>query len=85
MTRTISYLVLITRTPQGYVASTPAFPDLNARASSARVAYARLKASLKARLLSLLAGDAAVPHDPVVQTKQLRLDLWYLRQQEELQ
>lgn len=77
--------MLITRTARGYVAFTPAFPDLNAQASSARVAYARLKGLLKARVLAILATDSRIPRDPVVQTKQLRLDLWYLRQQEELQ
>lgn len=85
MTRTASYTIVITHTSNGYAAMAPAFPDLVGEGRGARVAYARLKVLLKARLLSAVAGDGAIPRDPVVQTRTLRIDLWYLQRQEELQ
>ena len=84
MDRTASYTIIITRSADGYRASVPAFPDLIVTARGARVAYARLKVQLKARILALIASGRTVPRDPVVQTKTLRVDLWYLREQEEL-
>lgn len=85
MDRTSSYLVIITRTNSGFAATCPAFPDLIAEGRGVRVAYARLKTLIKTKLLSAFAQSAPVPRDPVVQTRTLRVDLWYLRQQEELQ
>jgi alkylhydroperoxidase/carboxymuconolactone decarboxylase family protein YurZ len=85
MDRTAAYIIIVTRTADGYTAVAPAFPDLAVTARGSRVAYARLKLQVKARLLALIASGRAVPRDPVVQTKTLRVDLWYLRQQEELQ
>lgn len=84
MDRTATYSILIIRTSAGYTAYAPAFPDVVSTARGSRVAYARLKTLLKARVLQLIAGGHAIPRDPVVQTKTMRLDLWYLRQQEEL-
>ncbi len=84
MDRTASYFIIITRIPAAYQATAPAFPGLVAEAHSARVAYARLKLAIKSRLLAAFASSAAAPRDPVVQTRTLRLDLWYLRSQEEL-
>lgn len=85
MDRTASYAVIILRTSAGYAASCPAFPDLLAEGRGARIAYARLKMLIKTRLLSAFSRGAPVPRDPVVQTRTLRVDLWYLQQQEELQ
>lgn len=85
MSRTISYCIIITRGSDGYVASSPAFPGLAQKAHAARSAYARLKVAIKAYLLQCIANDNAPPHDPVIQTTTLRIDLWYLKQQEELQ
>jgi predicted RNase H-like HicB family nuclease len=85
MNRSVSYTILILRTQQGYLAYAPAFPELTARASSGRVAYARLKVVLKDHLAKLLASSKPlVPRDPVFQTKTLRLDLLYLSQREDL-
>lgn len=84
MDRTATYTISITRTSAGYTAYAPAFPDIISTARGSRVAYARLKVLLKARVLRLLSDMQPLPHDPVVQTKTIRLDLWYLRQQEEL-
>ena len=84
MDRTIEYTISIVRTSAGYTAYAPAFPNIVSTARGSRVAYARLKVLIKSEVLCLLAADRAVPRDPVVQTKTIRLDLWYLRQQEEL-
>jgi hypothetical protein len=84
MDRTIAYTIIILRTPAGYTAYAPAFPNIISTARGSRVAYARLKILIKSEVLRLLAGDRAIPRDPVVQTKTIRLDLWYLQQQEEL-
>ena len=84
MDRTATYTIIITRTSAGYTAFAPAFPDIISTARGSRVAYARLKVLLKARVLHFVSGMQAPPRDPVVQTKTIRLDLWYLKQQEEL-
>ncbi len=84
MDRTATYLIIIARTPSGYAAYAPAVPSLFAQASTARVAYARLKPLLKAHISSLIANDKPIPRDPVFQTRTIRLDLWHLREQEEL-
>jgi hypothetical protein len=85
MERTASYTVFIIRTAEGYQAYSPAFPDISATARGTRLAYAKLKVLIKARLLSLFAqGSTAAPKDPVIQVRALRLDLWYLKEQEEL-
>lgn len=85
MSRTASYHIVVFRTGSRYVAAAPSFPDLIATAPGARVAYSRLKLAIKARVLQLLTSGKPVPQESVVQTRTLRLDLWYLRQQEELQ
>lgn len=84
MTRSVSYFILIVRTADGYLAYAPAFPRLAARASSGRVAYARLKVALKDHLVRLLSANKPLPRDPVFQTRTLRLDLLYLSQREDL-
>jgi predicted RNase H-like HicB family nuclease len=84
MERTASYLILMSRARNSYVATCPAFPDLAAQGTGARQAYARLKVAIKARLLKLISAGEPIPVDPVVQVRTLRLDLWYLRDQEEL-
>lgn len=85
MEKTASYFIVILKRPDGYIAVAPAFPRTTAQASSARLAYARLKTLIKTELLKLFARDERPPRDPVIQTRTLRVDLWYLRQQEELQ
>lgn len=84
MTNTATYLILIARQPKGYLAYAPAFPKIFGQASTARVAYARLKPLLKSYLQTLIAKDNAIPRDPVFQTRTLRLDLRQLREREEL-
>ena len=84
MERTVSYTVFILHTPVGYQAVCPAFPHLNIHATRASIAYARAKAVIKDQLRSHLATANPIPRDPVLQTKTLRIDLWYLSEQEEL-
>jgi len=84
MERTASYFIVIIRRRDGYLAVAPAFPHTAAHAPSARVAYARLKLLLKTEILRLFAQNSRPPRDPVIQTRTLRLDLWYLQSQEEL-
>lgn len=85
MQRAVSYHIQITRTDGRYIARAPAFPDLVGQATSLRLAYARLKVLIKADILGRLTAGVAAPRDSVVETKTLRIDLWYLSQQEDLQ
>lgn len=84
MNRSVSYVILIIRTDEGYLAYAPACPTIVGRASSGRVAYARLKVLLKDQIAQLLAAMKPLPRDPVFQTRTLRLDLLYLSQGEDL-
>jgi hypothetical protein len=85
MTRTASYLIVIMRSTRGYLAVAPSFPELTVEASGARQAYARIKLAIKTKILTQLATGGPLPAEHLVQTRTLRIDLWYLRQQEELQ
>lgn len=85
MDRTVSYSIIIIRTHIGYEAVSPAFPDLVGRGRGSRAAYAQLRSLINGHIMTLLSKGAAPPRDPVVQSKTLRVELWYLRQQEELQ
>jgi hypothetical protein len=84
MKRAASYSVLILRSPNGYQAYAPAFPDLVANASSGRIAYARVKVLIEERVAYLLGETRPLPRDPVFRTRVLRLDLVYLTQREGL-
>lgn len=84
MNRTASYSILILRSPQGYQAYAPAFPDIAVHSRSTRVAYARLKALIKQRLSDLLSRAEPIPADPVFQSRTLRIDLWLLSMKEDL-
>lgn len=84
MQRTATYLVIIARDVEGYLAFAPAFPKVVGRASSGRLAYARLKTLLKDHLTKLIDHGVVVPRDPVFQTRTLRLDLWELQAKVEL-
>ena len=84
MDRTTQYSILIFRTSEGYQAVAPAFPHLRAVGKGSRVAYAHLKALINGEVLKHLANGEALPRENLVQTRMLRLDLWYLDSQEEL-
>ncbi len=84
MNRTITYSIIIIRTAAGYTATAPAFPGMTATARGSRGAYARIKVLINARLMALLASGHPVPRDPVARSMTLRIDLWYLREMEDL-
>jgi len=84
MDSTATYTILILRQPPGYLAYAPAFPNVFGQASTARVAYARLKPLLKQHLRSLIAKSEPISRDTVFQTRTIRLDLRHLGEQEEL-
>lgn len=84
MTDNATYLVIISRTAEGYTAYAPAFPTIYVTAKTARTAYARFKPLLKEHIQSLIAAGYPLPRDPVFQTRTLRLDLRQLRENEEL-
>ena len=84
MQRTASYLIVISKDGAGYTAACPAFPDLQAHGHGARRAYSDLKIAIQGRLLAAFARGETPTTVPPPQTKILRLDLWYLREQEEL-
>ncbi|MEX2246946.1 MAG: hypothetical protein WEC75_09680 [Dehalococcoidia bacterium] len=85
MDRSASFTIVIVRTPDGYKAVAPAFPRLIVEAHSSRAAYKQLKDRITREVGERFAISQPIPSDPVVQTRTLRLDLWHLRQKEELQ
>jgi len=86
MDRSASYRIIILRRTDGYLAWAPAFPSLTGRAPhSARAAYKDLKERISRELLQCFSISQPAPRDPVVQTRTYRLDLWHLREKEELQ
>lgn len=84
MERSAAYLIVIIRSGGEYFAVAPAFPQLRGRAPSARAAYRHLKEKITTHIRHLIDVGEPIPREPVVQTRTLRLDLWYLRDQEDL-
>ena len=84
MSRTVSYFVFVARHRDGYTATCPSFPHLDASARSARVAYARLKFAIKSEIGRRVSLWSSLPRDPVIQTMILRLDLGILTGEGEL-
>ena len=78
MGRFVEYSVVIVRAKDGYLAYAPAFPQIRAVGRGPRAAYAHLKTLIKAHFLSVLGDFQKIPPDPLIQTKTLRLDLYYL-------
>lgn len=84
MDKTRSYLIITLRTPHGYRAVAPAFPKLVIDATSARRAYDQIKQAIHQEVALRIRRGASIPRNPVVQTKTLRVDLWYLKSKEDL-
>ena len=85
MDRSASYRIIILRRTDGYVAWAPAFPRITGRAHSARAAYKQLKDGINLELSRRIHLTQPIPSDPVVQTRTFRIDLWHLREKEDLQ
>jgi hypothetical protein len=84
MDRSASYRIIVIRNAEGYLAWAPAFPKLSGRARSARAAYKNLKDRISQDLSNRFASSEPIPNDPIVQTRTFRIDLWHLREKEEL-
>ncbi len=84
MQRTITYTVLIMKRPHDYLAACPALPRCTAVAPSRAIAYKDIKRRIRYRLSEIIAHGAAIPVDPVVSVKHLRLDLSPIREEVEL-
>lgn len=82
--RFVTYSVYISHSADGYTAVCPAFPNIVGTGRGACSAYARLKALIEAQLRANLANFQPLPKDPLIQTRKVRFDLWYLSKQESL-
>ncbi len=72
---TVTYTVFIVRTPAGFTASCPAFPEYAVTAPNRRAAYRAIKASIRKELRNDLSRELPVPRDPVVSVKHLRVNM----------
>jgi predicted RNase H-like HicB family nuclease len=75
MQRSVTYTVLITRHPKGYVANCPALADCVVLGSSRAGAYKAIKDLIRRRLGKLIESHHPVPADSVVSVKHLRINL----------
>ena len=75
MQRTVTYTVFITKHPRGYVATCPALADSLTLGRSRGGAYKAIKDLIRRRLTRLVEEHRAVPSDPVVSVKHLRINL----------
>jgi predicted RNase H-like HicB family nuclease len=75
MKKTVTYTVIITRHPKGFVASCPAFQDCLVLGNSRSNAYRSIKQLIRKRLIQAVETDTSPPTNPVVSVKHLRLNL----------
>jgi predicted RNase H-like HicB family nuclease len=73
--RTITYTVLITKHPKGFVATCPALNDCTTLGKSRAGAYKSIKDLIRRRLTKLIENQHPAPTDPVVSVKHLRINL----------
>ena len=84
MQRTITYTVVIGRHQGKYVATCPALREITCVATNRREAYRAMKTALRTKLTAMILTNTALPVDPVVSVKHLRLDLLDLKMEGEL-
>jgi predicted RNase H-like HicB family nuclease len=75
MQRTVTYTIFIIKHARGYVATCPAFADSVTLGRSRAGSYKAIKDRLRRRLTKLIENNQAIPTDPVVSVKHLRIDL----------
>lgn len=75
MQRTVTYTVIISRHPRGFVAACPAFTDCVTFGRSRSAAYKSIKDLIRERLVQFIDNQAPPPPDPVASVKHLRLNL----------
>ena len=75
MQTSVTYTVLISRHPRGFVASCLAFSDCATLARSRSGAYKSIKDLIRKRLIQAIDEQCHPPVDPVVSVKHLRLNL----------
>jgi predicted RNase H-like HicB family nuclease len=75
MQRTVTYTVIISRHPRGFVAACPAFTDCVTLGRSRSGAYKSIKDLIRKRLAQTLDSQTPLPADPVVSVKHLRLNV----------
>jgi len=73
--RTVTYTVLITKHPKGFVANCPALNDCTTLGKSRAGAYKAIKELIRRRLTKLIESQHQPPNDPVVSVKHLRINL----------
>jgi predicted RNase H-like HicB family nuclease len=67
-----------------FLATCPALPHCVAVAPTRATAYKEIKRRIRNRLSETIAHDSAIPPDPIVSVKHLRLDLSPIREEVDL-
>jgi predicted RNase H-like HicB family nuclease len=75
MQRSVTYTVIISRHPRGFVAACPAFKDCVTLGRSRSGAYKSIKDLIRKRLAKIIEDQTPPPADLVVSVKHLRLNL----------
>ena len=73
--QSVTYTVVITRHPRGFVATCPALNDCTTLGKSRAGAYKAIKDLIRRRLTKLIENQQRPPTDPVVSVKHLRINL----------
>ena len=75
MQNSVTYTVIISRHPRGFVAACPAFTDCVTLGRSRSGAYKSIKDLIRRRLAQVMDDRSPLPSDPVVSVKHLRLNV----------
>ncbi|HXG35379.1 MAG TPA: type II toxin-antitoxin system HicB family antitoxin [Dehalococcoidia bacterium] len=85
MLKSITYTIIITKHPKGFVAHCPALRDCITFATSRVGAYKAIKELVRRRLTALIEEFLPIPTNPVVSVKQLRINLMEIHAEVDLQ
>lgn len=85
MPRSVTYIVLITKHPRGFVANCLALSDCVVLGKSRAGAYKAIKDLIRRRLTRLIEDHHTLPSDPVVSVKHLRINLFDIHKEVNLQ
>jgi predicted RNase H-like HicB family nuclease len=75
MEKTITYTIVITKQPKGFVATCLAFSDCVTLGRNRGAAYKSIKDLIRRRLAKLIDEQRPIPRDRIVSVKYLRLNL----------
>jgi predicted RNase H-like HicB family nuclease len=84
MQSSVTYTIVISRHPRGFLAACPAFTDCETLGRSRSAAYQEIKHLIRKRLAQVIDDQTPLPQDPIASVKHLRLNIQDIEKEVEL-